>query len=192
MVSDLIILCHFICFCFRKSATTDVQVGDLHLLFFSDQLNQTDCEMLFIFRLPFCISTLICIKTFSFSPGGFGERLSVAEGDSVTLQTDATEIHEDEDILWYFGDKKSLIAKFNRETKTDDGLDERFRDRLKLDHQTGSLTITNTTTQHAGLYQLEISGAKLKSKTFSVSVYGEKRSFALSFAYSCFILMQLT
>ncbi len=120
----------------------------------------------------------------------------MAEGDSVTLQTDATEIHEDEDILWYFGDKKSLIAEINRETKTfftsDDGLDERFRDRLKLDDQTGSLTITNITTKHAGLYQLEISGAKLKSKTFSVSVYGEKRSFALSFAYSRFILMQLT
>ncbi len=102
----------------------------------------------------------------------------MAEGDSVTLQTDATEIHEDEDILWYFGDKKSLIAKTNRETKTftsDDGLDGRFRDRLKLDDQTGSLTITNITTKHAGLYQLQISGAKLKSKTFSVSVYGEKR-----------------
>ncbi len=99
----------------------------------------------------------------------------MAEGDSVTLQTDATEIHEDEDILWYFGDKKSVIAKINRETKTDDGTDERFRDRLKLDDQTGSLTITNTTTKHAGLYQLEINGAKLKSKTFSVSVYGEKR-----------------
>ncbi len=99
----------------------------------------------------------------------------MAEGDSVTLQSDATEIHEDEDILWYFGDKKSVIAKINRETKTDDGLDERFRDRLKLDDQTGSLTITNTRTEHAGLYQLEISGAKLKSKTFSVSVYGEKR-----------------
>ncbi len=188
----------FYLFLFQKISY--VQVGDLHLLFFSDQLNQTDCEMLFIFRLPFCISaaalqfktTLICIKTFSFSPGGFGERLSVAEGDSVTLQTDATEIHEDEDILWYFEDKKSVIAKINRETKTDDGLDERFRDRLKLDDQTGSLTITNTTTKHAGLYKLEISGAKLKSKTFSVSVYGEKRSFALSFAYSCFILMQLT
>ncbi len=120
----------------------------------------------------------------------------MAEGDSVTLQTDATEIHEAEDILWYFGDKKSLIAEINRETKTfftsDDGLDERFRDRLKLDDQTGYLTITDTTTKHAGLYKLEINGAKLKSKTFSVSVYGEKRSFALSFAYSCFILMQLT
>ncbi len=101
----------------------------------------------------------------------------MTEGDSVTLQTDATEIHEDEDILWYFGGKKSLVAKINRETKTfftyDDVPDGRFRDRLKLDKQTGSLTITNITTEHAGLYHLEISGAKLISNTFSVSVYGE-------------------
>ncbi|XP_058616235.1 SLAM family member 9-like [Onychostoma macrolepis] len=110
--------------------------------------------------------------------GGFGsqtnERLSVTEGDSVTLQTNATEIHEDEDILWYFGGEKSLIAKINRETKTFftyDGPDGRFRDRLKLDNQTGSLTITNTRTEHTGLYQLELSGAKLISNTFSVSVY---------------------
>ncbi|XP_059424775.1 SLAM family member 5-like [Carassius carassius] len=41
----------------------------------------------------------------------------------------------------------------------------------ELDNQTGSLIITNITTQHAGLYKLEISGAKLISKTFSVSVF---------------------
>ncbi|KAI2646092.1 SLAM family member 5 [Labeo rohita] len=53
---------------------------------------------------------------------------------------------------------------------TSDGPDGRFRDRLKLDNQTGSLTITNITTKHAGDFKLEISGAKRSSKTFSVSV----------------------
>ncbi len=95
------------------------------------------------------------------------------EGDSVTLHTDLTEIHDD--ILWKYGDDNSLLAQINRENQIsstyDDVLDERFRDRLKLDHQTGSLTITNITTQHAGLYKLDITG--VKSKTFSVSVYGE-------------------
>uniref|UniRef100_A0A8C1CLK7 Ig-like domain-containing protein n=1 Tax=Cyprinus carpio carpio TaxID=630221 RepID=A0A8C1CLK7_CYPCA len=33
-------------------------------------------------------------------------------------------------------------------------LDERFRNRLKLNKQTGSLTITNTTTQHAESFSL--------------------------------------
>uniref|UniRef100_A0A9J7X542 Ig-like domain-containing protein n=1 Tax=Cyprinus carpio carpio TaxID=630221 RepID=A0A9J7X542_CYPCA len=40
---------------------------------------------------------------------------------------------------------------------------------MKVDHQTGSLTITNTTTEYAGLYTLDITGVKLK--IFSVSVY---------------------
>uniref|UniRef100_A0A8C1RW06 Ig-like domain-containing protein n=1 Tax=Cyprinus carpio TaxID=7962 RepID=A0A8C1RW06_CYPCA len=96
------------------------------------------------------------------------------EGDSVTLNT-VNEIREDDDdILWKFGAENSLIAKIKKQQQifsTFDVPDGRFRDRLKLDNQTGSLTITNITTQHAGDYQLEISGAKKSSKTFSVSVY---------------------
>ncbi|XDV23664.1 hypothetical protein PO909_028147 [Leuciscus waleckii] len=96
------------------------------------------------------------------------------DGDSVTLNSDVTEIHEDDDILWTFGDENSLIAKISKEKQifsTYDVPDGRFRDRLKLDDQTGSLTITNTTTEHTGDYQLEINGAKLTLKSFSVSVY---------------------
>ncbi|KAL1252207.1 hypothetical protein QQF64_020003, partial [Cirrhinus molitorella] len=104
----------------------------------------------------------------------FGESVSVMEGNSVTLNTDVTEIHEDEDIQWTFGADNSLIAKLNREKlifPRSDGPDGRFSDRLELDHQTGSLTITNITTEHAGLYQLDIIGVKWSSKTFSVFVY---------------------
>ncbi|KAG1946364.1 hypothetical protein F2P79_013827 [Pimephales promelas] len=107
--------------------------------------------------------------------GVFSESVSVMEGDTVTLNTDLTKIHEDDDILWKYGPKKSLIAKIsigNRIFTTyDDVPDGRFRDRLKLDDQTGSLIITHTTTEHTGVYKLEINGAKLTSKTFSVSVY---------------------
>ncbi|XP_050959292.1 uncharacterized protein LOC127160681 isoform X2 [Labeo rohita] len=49
--------------------------------------------------------------------------------------------------------------------------DGRFRDRLKMHSQTGSLTITNITTEHAGLYEVKIIGVKRSTKTFSVSVY---------------------
>uniref|UniRef100_A0A8C2GNJ7 Ig-like domain-containing protein n=1 Tax=Cyprinus carpio TaxID=7962 RepID=A0A8C2GNJ7_CYPCA len=70
--------------------------------------------------------------------------VSVIEGDTVTLNTDLPEIHEDDDIL-----DAGIFYKFN-------GTDERFRDRLKLDKQTGSLTITNITTQHAGDYEVKI------------------------------------
>ncbi|KAK7126524.1 hypothetical protein R3I94_017874 [Phoxinus phoxinus] len=96
------------------------------------------------------------------------------EGDSVTLNTDVTEIPEDEDMLWKYGAEKSLIAQISKAagiSSTSDVPDGRFRDRLKLDDQTGSLTITHTTTDHAGVYQLLISGAKRSSKTFNVSVY---------------------
>ncbi|KAK9967221.1 hypothetical protein ABG768_001629 [Culter alburnus] len=102
------------------------------------------------------------------------QSVSVMEGDSVTLHTSVTKIREDDDILWKFGAENSLIAKISIENQifsTSDGPDERFRDRLKLDNQTGSLTITNITTEHAGVYQLELNGAKLTTKTFSVSVY---------------------
>ncbi|XP_077081478.1 CD48 antigen-like [Siphateles boraxobius] len=107
--------------------------------------------------------------------GVFGDSVSVMEGESVTLNTDVTEIHEVDDILWKYGAEKSLIAKINKKKQifstSDDVPDVRFRDRLKLDDQTGSLTITNTTTEHTGVYQLEISGVKKSSKTLNVSVY---------------------
>ncbi|KAG1946378.1 T-cell surface antigen CD2-like [Pimephales promelas] len=105
----------------------------------------------------------------------FGDSVSAMEGDSVTLHTDITKIRKDDDILWKFGAEKSLIAKMNKKkqifTTYDDVPDGRFRDRLKLDNQTGSMTITHTTTEHTGVYTLEITGVKKSSKTFSVSVY---------------------
>ncbi|KAL0149429.1 hypothetical protein M9458_055217, partial [Cirrhinus mrigala] len=102
------------------------------------------------------------------------QSLSVMEGDSVTLQTGVTKIQYNDDVLWKFGAETSLIAKITIEKlifSTFDGPDGRFRDRLKLDDKTGSLTIKNITTKHAGRFELEINGVKLTSKTFSVSVY---------------------
>uniref|UniRef100_A0A8C1BER5 Ig-like domain-containing protein n=1 Tax=Cyprinus carpio carpio TaxID=630221 RepID=A0A8C1BER5_CYPCA len=101
--------------------------------------------------------------------GVFGESLSVTEGDSVLLQNNVATIHEDDDILWNFGAENSLIAQINSPNQFFP--DERFRDRLKLDRQTGSLIITNITTQHTGRYKLEINGKKQSTKTFSVSVF---------------------
>ncbi len=101
--------------------------------------------------------------------------VSVMEGDYVSLNSDLTQILNEE-INWTFGAEKSIIAKIKRKKhifSTYDGPDGRFRDRLKLDNQTGSLTITNTRTEHTGVYQLQIFSAKRSSKTFNVSVYGE-------------------
>ncbi len=101
----------------------------------------------------------------------FGESVSVTEGDSVTLKTNATEAQQADDILWQFASEKTLIAKVKKQQQvfsTFDGPDGRFRDRLMLDDQTGSLTII--TTEHAGLYKLDVTGEKRSSHTFSVSV----------------------
>ncbi|XP_042604847.1 CD48 antigen-like [Cyprinus carpio] len=106
--------------------------------------------------------------------GVFGESVSVVEGDSVHLHTYVTEIHENDDMQCKFGADHSLIAEISRAAgifSTSYVLDERFRDRLNEIHENGSLTITNITSEHTGLYKVEITGLKLSSKTFSVSVY---------------------
>ncbi|XP_016085886.1 SLAM family member 5-like [Sinocyclocheilus grahami] len=101
---------------------------------------------------------------------------SVMEGDSVTLQTSVTEIKRDHLITWTFGPERTRIAQINglvQKISTYDGPDGRFRYRLKLDKQTGSLTITNITPQHAGLYEFLhfISGKEVMPKKFSIIVY---------------------
>ncbi len=102
------------------------------------------------------------------------ESVSVLEGDSVALNSGFTEMMDYNLILWRFGAENTLIAEISvmdgSMTVYDDVLDERFRDRLKLDHQTGSLIITNTRTEHTGLYKLQTNSV---SKSFSLTVYGE-------------------
>ncbi|XP_026113148.1 uncharacterized protein LOC113091738 [Carassius auratus] len=102
------------------------------------------------------------------------QRKSVKEGESVTLDSDAVKNPNDLKV-WYF--KDILIAAISGDhsyTCTDvqcyNGT-ERFRDRLKLDHQTGSLTITNIRTTDSGLYKLQISSSRFSiMRSFSVSV----------------------
>ncbi|XP_067254929.1 carcinoembryonic antigen-related cell adhesion molecule 1-like [Chanodichthys erythropterus] len=82
---------------------------------------------------------------------------SVKEGESVTLGSDATKNPKDL-LTWYYND--TLIAEITGDQSkicTNNQCDERFRDRLKLDHQTGSLTIMNIKTTDSGEYKLEIS-----------------------------------
>ncbi len=98
--------------------------------------------------------------------------VSVMEGDSVTLLTDV-KINQQERIKWYFNDNRIAQIIVNQsKICTDDQCKERFRDRLKLDHQTGSLIITNITTSDSGLYKLLISSSRFE-EIFKVSVHGE-------------------
>ncbi|XP_059424825.1 carcinoembryonic antigen-related cell adhesion molecule 1-like [Carassius carassius] len=94
----------------------------------------------------------------------------VKKGDSVTLST-GVEVNKQKRMMWYFNN--SRIAYINGDLKicTDDECKERFRDRLELDHQTGSLTIRNTRNTDSGEYKLLISGSS-SGKIFNVTVTG--------------------
>ncbi|KTG02133.1 hypothetical protein cypCar_00048313 [Cyprinus carpio] len=102
--------------------------------------------------------------------------VSVIEEDSITLNT-GFETNQQDDIKWYFdGTRIALISgdlsKICTDVQCNKGT-ERFRDRLKLDHQTGSLTIMYINTTDAGLYELKIiSIRKSSEKTFNVTVHG--------------------
>ncbi|XP_016112037.1 uncharacterized protein [Sinocyclocheilus grahami] len=118
------------------------------------------------------------IKTYIFAVHGVFaadrdemKRKSVKEGESVTL--DPCEVKNPNDLMmWYFNDIP--MAKINRDLSyicTDGQFRERFRDILQLDHQTGSLTITNTRTTDSGDYKLQINSSRFSIiRSFSVTV----------------------
>ncbi|XP_048042275.1 uncharacterized protein LOC125265810 isoform X2 [Megalobrama amblycephala] len=87
--------------------------------------------------------------------------VSVKKGDSVTLNTRLRgQINL---IMWKFGYSDSFITN-----------DERFRDRLELNHQTGSLTINNMRISDSGLYHLfmDLHNYGTLFRTFIVTVHG--------------------
>ncbi|XP_026120014.1 uncharacterized protein LOC113099138 isoform X2 [Carassius auratus] len=89
------------------------------------------------------------------------------EGDSVTLKTDDKQRYDK--IEWRFGEERIAGIKGVNGTYYDEVW--RFRGRLQLDH-TGSLTIRNTTTEHTGVYRLnmKIENAEIP-KNYRVTVY---------------------
>ncbi|XP_059399812.1 uncharacterized protein LOC132131734 [Carassius carassius] len=112
-----------------------------------------------------------------FLDGAFGaetdETVSVMEGDSITLHTNLTEVLNDDTILWLFGPKDSIISQITRKTDLTSFYvteDERFRGRLQVDQQTGTLTIRKTRIKHTGQYKLSFSRRQTTIKIFHVAV----------------------
>ncbi|KTF92890.1 hypothetical protein cypCar_00036819 [Cyprinus carpio] len=99
--------------------------------------------------------------------------MSVTEEDFVTLHTGVKTNHQDR-IRWYYNDIRIAQITGNLiKTCKDVQCDEIFRDRLELDNQTGSLSITSIMTADAGHYKLKILGNPSSEKIFNVTVHGE-------------------
>ncbi|XP_057181761.1 carcinoembryonic antigen-related cell adhesion molecule 2-like isoform X2 [Triplophysa rosa] len=96
------------------------------------------------------------------------------EGESLTLHTEDTEIKRHVEIMWKYGPREMLIAEVDRRVpsfSTYNGDHERFKDRLKLDYQTGDLTIRDIRQDHSGLYKVQVISNRVSHKKYNVIVY---------------------
>ncbi|XP_043079801.1 muscle M-line assembly protein unc-89-like [Puntigrus tetrazona] len=119
------------------------------------------------YKLQIISKRFSIMKSFIVNVTGYAEaeRVSVVEGDSVTLYSDVETIQQ-EKLKWYFNEIQITgITRDSNETCTS----VQCKERLKVNHQTGSLTITNISTTDSGLYKLQISSDSLQ--LFSVSVF---------------------
>jgi len=132
-------------------------------------------KKVFFFNEMFLSSSGACVDTVSLMEGT--DEVSVKEGDSVTLHT-GVKTNQLDKIRWYFNNTQ--IARITGDLSkicTDVQCNEenvRFRDRLKLDHETGSLTIMNIRNTDSGEYELVLLNNSSDSrKIFNVTVTGE-------------------
>ncbi|KAK7136751.1 hypothetical protein R3I93_016953 [Phoxinus phoxinus] len=108
--------------------------------------------------------------------------VSVMVGDSLTLNSDLTE--KGDELQWKIEGESNIIAQIDREANkisVPGNNEERFRDRLKLDEKTGSLTITNIRTTDSGVYELKIKDSMNENKNrFSVTVRDEMKTVSVN------------
>ncbi|XP_058617044.1 uncharacterized protein LOC131530663 isoform X2 [Onychostoma macrolepis] len=156
---------------FRDRLKLDHQTGSLTIM----NINTTYSGL---YQLQIISERISIMKHFSVVVDGVSaadrdkmRRKSVKERESVTLESG--EINKtNNSMAWYFNDIRiAEIIEDPSEICADDQCKERFRDRLKLDHQTGSLTIMNTRTTDSGVYQLQINRIRFSIiKSFTVTV----------------------
>ncbi|XP_073721554.1 uncharacterized protein [Misgurnus anguillicaudatus] len=106
----------------------------------------------------FYTSLVLCLWTLVGVFGDDVKSVSVMEGHSVTLNTNITEIKRGDEIEWWFGNISITRIEKSDINLTYKDINETqiFRGRVKINNQTGDLTITNIRTEDSGLYQLNI------------------------------------
>ncbi|XP_050950292.1 carcinoembryonic antigen-related cell adhesion molecule 1-like [Labeo rohita] len=125
----------------------------------------------YMLKKRFNVSVIVVFAFLVHGASDVGTDVSVHEGDSVTLHTNIKVTQQDR-IRWYFNGTHiaQIIGNISRCTDVQcEHADERFRDRLTLDNQTGSLTISNARTTDTGPYKVTINSKT--EKTFNVSIY---------------------
>ncbi|XP_057181350.1 uncharacterized protein LOC130548527 [Triplophysa rosa] len=142
----------------------------------------------------FCFFMWRLIGVFGYS--GEVKSVSVMEGDSVTLHNNVTDIQRGDVIEWLFGPQETRIATIYTDfSETDVVHDGMFRDKLQVDDHTGSLTITNITTQHSGLYHMIFISSsgyiREPSYRFNVTVYEHVQCFSSTEAVIRLVLSAL-
>ncbi|XP_030597739.1 HEPACAM family member 2-like [Archocentrus centrarchus] len=131
-----------------------------------------------IFFLYFTAGLLCCICTDEGKTA-----VKAKERANVTLQT--RENLTNAQIMWTFGSENPnmlLATVKKREMKSD--YDERFRDRLQLDSQTGALTITQLRVLDSGIYMWQAIGNDILLKQFNLTVYSSVASPSITVSSS--------
>ncbi|XP_066518166.1 CD48 antigen-like [Hoplias malabaricus] len=102
-------------------------------------------------------------------------KLQELERNTVIIHTGLTAVQSDAHILWFYGPEKADMKIVNSlvikgETITEYNT-ERFRDRLQLNRNSGSLTIRNISREDSGVYKLHIISGRISDWSFRVIVY---------------------
>ncbi|KAI4905849.1 hypothetical protein NFI96_021759 [Prochilodus magdalenae] len=108
-------------------------------------------------------------------PGVEVTRLQELEGNTVTIHTGKTGVQSDAQILWFYkpesADIKIVNSRIIRGKISTDYYSDRFRDRLQLDRNSGSLTIRNISREDSGVYILQIIDKRSSEWSFRLNVY---------------------
>lgn len=104
---------------------------------------------------------------------GKWDELKIVINGKVSLQTGATQLPRDAEVMWLFdsGNQTTRIAQLFQGTVFTH-YEPKLINRLQLDRETGSLTIWNITTSESGSFEVAITELMFW-KMFKVDVYGK-------------------